>query len=103
MSRATKPVSISPEAAYRKLKHSPEWIVERGRIYRDFRFETFREALKFVLGVGTIAEKIGHHPSIVMHEYHFVRVETYTHLTGGLSNRDVELVRAIEKLLPESR
>lgn len=99
MSRATKPVSLSPEAAYRKLKHSPEWIVERGRIYRDFRFDTFREALRFVVAVGAIAEKLGHHPNIWIHEYHFVRVETYTHLTGGLSDRDVALAKAIDKLM----
>lgn len=98
MSRAEKLVPLSPETAYQKLKHSPEWIVERGRIYRDFRFENFAAAIRFVDRVAAIAERIGHHPNILMHEYHFVRIETYTHLTGGLSNKDVELVGAIEKL-----
>lgn len=103
MARVPKLKALSPEDVYRKLKDHPSWVVERSRIYRDFRFETFREALKFVLGVGAIAEKLRHHPNIFMHEYHFVRVETYTHLTGGLSAKDVELAKTIAKLLPPGR
>lgn len=105
MSRTKKPAPLSPEKAYQKLKHSPEWIVERGRIYRDFRFENFAAAMRFVNRVAAVAERIGHHPNILMHEYHFVRIETYTHLTGGLSNRDVALAQAISRLasLPQHR
>ena len=90
-------IQLTPEDAYRDLKDSA-WIVERGRIYRDFRFETFDQALEFVNHIGKIAEQIGHHPNIVMHEYHFLRIESYDHLTGGLSSKDVELAVAVDGL-----
>ncbi len=97
------PAPLSPEEAYQKLAAHPGWIVERGRIYRDFRFENFAAAMRFVNRVAAVAERIGHHPNITIHEYHFVQIETYTHLTGGLSERDVELARAVSRLAPAPR
>ena len=103
MSRAAKRVPLAPEIAYRRLNRSPQWIVERGRIYRDFRFENFKAALSFANAVANIADRVGHHPNMFLHEYHFVRVETYDHLTGGLSTKDLELIRAIDRLnVPQS-
>lgn len=98
MSRTQKPMPLSPEEAYQQLRNRPQWVVEHTRIYRDFRFETFKQALRFVNAVARIAGRVGHHPNITLHEYHFVRIETYDHLTGGLSTKDLELIRAIDRL-----
>lgn len=94
---------IAPEDAYRVLARSPGWVVEQNRIYRDFRFADFRAALRFANDVARIADRVGHHPNIALHEYHFVRIETYDHLTGGLSTKDLELVHAIDRLKPGRR
>ena len=92
------PKPISPEEAYDALGKSLRWIVEQRRIYRDYRFANFQQALKFANAVAQVAGRVGHHPNISLHEYHFVRIETYDHLTGGLSTKDLELVRAIDRL-----
>ena len=89
---------FSPEEVYQRLEHHPLWVVEHSRIWRDFRFETFTQALEFVNRVAEAAKKIGHHPNIWMHEYHFLRIESYDHLTGGLSSKDVELAVAVDGL-----
>lgn len=96
--KKTRRERISPEKAARELEDSPKWIVEHHRIYRDFRFADFSQALRFVNRVATVAEKVGHHPNITMHEYAFVRIETYDHMLSGLSNFDLKLVRAIDQI-----
>lgn len=89
---------IAPEDAYRALGKASRWVVEPKRIYRDYRLAGFRQALRFANAVAKVASRVGHHPNILLHEYHFVRIETYDHLTGGLSTKDLELVRAIDRL-----
>ena len=89
--------AISPERAYRALRRHPGWIVDRDRIHRDQRFPSFTAAVEFVNSVAAIAERLGHHPNITIHEWCFVRLELYSHVAGGLSMRDVDLAIAIDE------
>ncbi len=93
--------AISPEIAYRQLEGHPAWVVERSRIYRDFRFPSFADAIAFVNRVANLAERLGHHPNISVHEWCFVRLELYSHLHNTISRRDVELALAIDAVLQE--
>jgi 4a-hydroxytetrahydrobiopterin dehydratase len=95
--------ALSPEDAYRALKAHPAWIVERDRIHRDMRFPSFSAAMEFVDRVGAVAETVGHHPNIRLHEWCFVELEIYSHVSGGLTKRDVELATAIDSMIEEQR
>ena len=88
---------ITPEDAYRALAAHPAWVVELGRIRRDYRFANFKEALAFVNRLGELAERIGHHPNIRIHEWCFVELELYSHNEGALTDRDLGFVEALEK------
>lgn len=88
---------ITPEEAYTQLAAHPAWIVERERIYRDYRFASFRDAVRFIVQVADVAEERRHHPNIVLHEWCFVRLELYTHLHGGLTQADVDLAIALDE------
>lgn len=90
---------ISPEVAANALKEHPLWVVERSRLYRDFRFPDFRAAIAFVNEVAELAERLGHHPNILVHEWCFVHLELYSHLQGGLSRFDVDFALALDGLL----
>jgi 4a-hydroxytetrahydrobiopterin dehydratase len=90
---------ISPEVAYRALEGHPGWVVERHRLYRDFRLGSFSEAISLVHRVADVAERLGHHPNILVHEWCFVHLELYSHLEGALSDRDLELALAIDAML----
>jgi 4a-hydroxytetrahydrobiopterin dehydratase len=92
--------AVSPESAASQLEGHPRWVVERGRLYRDLRFASFLEALAFVNQVAEVAERHQHHPNVLIHEYAFLRLELYSHLTGGLSQKDVDLASAIDALQP---
>ncbi len=95
--------ALTPEDAYRALRAHPEWIVERDRIHRDIRFASFTAAMDFVNRVAAVAETVGHHPNIRLHEWCFVELEVYSHVSGGLTSKDIELATAIDDMLAEQR
>jgi 4a-hydroxytetrahydrobiopterin dehydratase len=100
--RAAAYAAISPEEAYRWLAGHPAWIVERDRLHRDIRLRSFMEAIALITRVAAIAEAMRHHPNIRLHEWCFVDFEVYSHLTGGISRRDVELALAIDELIEDT-
>jgi pterin-4a-carbinolamine dehydratase len=52
--------------------------------------------------VAAVAESLGHHPNIRLHEWCFVELEIYSHVSGGLTTRDVELSMAIDRMLDDA-
>jgi 4a-hydroxytetrahydrobiopterin dehydratase len=92
---------LTPEDAYRRLRAHPGWVVERDRLRRDFRLRSFTEAVAFIDRVAVVAEHLGHHPNIRLHEWCFVELETYSHITGSLTTRDLDLVLGIDAMLAE--
>ena len=90
---------MTPEIAYRRLEGHPGWVVERSRIYRDFRLPSFVDAIALVNRVAEVSERMGHHPNIRVHEWCFVQVELYSHLENALTARDVALALAIDAAL----
>jgi len=91
-------VPIAPEVAYTLLQDHPAWIVERSRIYRDYRFASFRDAVRFIVRVADVAEAHAHHPNITLHEWCFVRLELYSQLHDRLTQADVDLAVALDGL-----
>jgi len=89
---------VTPEEAYTRLREHPAWIVERSRIHRDYRFATFRDAVRFIDAVAEVAEAHAHHPNITLHEWCFVRLELYSHLHDCLTQADVDLAVALDGL-----
>ncbi len=69
---------------------------EASAIVSAFEFENFREAMDFAAAVGDVAENVGHHPDILVHDFKFVTIFTRTHEPDGITKKDIELVKAIE-------
>lgn len=65
---------------------------------RRFKFRDFSEAFAFMARVALIAEKHDHHPEW-SNVYNRVAITLTTHEAGGLSERDVRMAKAIDKLL----
>ncbi len=55
--------------------------------------------MEFVDRVAAVAESVGHHPNIRLHEWCFVELEVYSHVSGGLTAKDVELAVAIDEMI----
>lgn len=58
------------------------------KIWREFTFKNFVQAVDFINRIADIAEYEDHHPDILLHSYKHVRVELFTHAIGGLSRND---------------
>ncbi len=81
------------------LKNFNGWLYDESRdaIVKDFKFKNFQEAMAFVLRVAFEAEKIDHHPDILI-EYNRVRLTLRTHSEDGVTKKDFDLVGRIEKI-----
>jgi len=79
----------------------PGWTLtpDKDAIGRSFKFADFNEAWGFMNRVALLAEKMDHHPDW-SNVWNSVRIELSTHDVGGLSDRDVALAQAINRLVP---
>lgn len=82
----------------RSLKGLPlEWAVVSGaQLEISIKFENFSDALAYVNEIGVIAEQLNHHPDINL-GYGKVELVVTTHSLGGLTSKDFEFAKAIEK------
>jgi 4a-hydroxytetrahydrobiopterin dehydratase len=92
------------DAARREaLAALPDWneIPGREAIARTLKFKDFNQAFGFMTRVALIAEKNDHHPE--WHNvYNTVEVTLTTHDAGGVTQRDIDLARAIDAIAAPS-
>lgn len=72
-------------------------VIEDHHLSRDFRFDDFMSALRFVNAIALIAEEENHHPEVTVGWGH-ARVDIWTHNIGGLSMSDFVLAAKISRL-----
>ena len=75
------------------------WTLEDGgkALVRSFKFEDFSEAFAFLSRVAMHAEKVDHHPEFT-NVWNRVDFRLTTHDSGGVTERDVKLAKAINRL-----
>ncbi|HCY76343.1 MAG TPA: 4a-hydroxytetrahydrobiopterin dehydratase [Ignavibacteriales bacterium] len=73
------------------------WSFEKASISKQFKFKDFIEALSFVNAVGMEAEKMDHHPDILMFAWNKVKITISTHSAGGVTKKDFSLAQKIEE------
>jgi 4a-hydroxytetrahydrobiopterin dehydratase len=75
------------------------WSEVEGRdaITKKFTFKDFNEAFGFMARAALIAEKLDHHPEW-FNVYNKVEVTLATHDAGGVTDRDVKLAEAMDRL-----
>jgi len=90
---------FSPEARKAALSKLKDWSDVSGRdaITRKFVFKNFREAFAFMTKVAEVAEELDHHPEW-FNVYKTVEVTLSTHDAGGLTELDVKLAEAMDRL-----
>jgi 4a-hydroxytetrahydrobiopterin dehydratase len=65
---------------------------------RRFEFADFAEAWRFMEGVAAEAERAQHHPDW-SNSWNVVTIELRSHDAGAVTDRDLELARAIDEVL----
>lgn len=81
------------------LKTLVGWSEVQGReaIQKQFVFADFSEAFGFMARVALDAERLGHHPEW-RNVWNKVDVVLTTHDAGGLTQKDIELALAMERV-----
>ena len=78
--------------------HQPlQWSREGDELVRVVKCKGFAGSLKFVNAVGELAEIADHHPDIDI-RWDTVTLRLSTHSEGGLTQKDVDLATAIDKI-----
>lgn len=70
---------------------------DRDAISKKFVFKDFNQAFGFMTRAALVAEKMDHHPEW-FNVYKTVEVTLSTHDAGGLTDRDVKLAEAMDKI-----
>jgi 4a-hydroxytetrahydrobiopterin dehydratase len=89
---------LTGEQLTNRLAGRMGWKRSGDKIWKDYQFKDFAEALAFVNALGELAERAGHHPDILIHQWNKVRLELTTHDEGGLTKKDFDLAEQIDAL-----
>ena len=68
------------------------------KIWREFTYKNFVQAVDFINRIADVAEYEDHHPDLILHDYKYVRVELMTHAIKGLSRNDFILAAKINEI-----
>ncbi len=88
---------IKSSIAKKHLSSFTNWKIKQKEISKIFIFVNFLEAIAFVKKVSVRAEKMNHHPDIDI-RYNMVKIILSTHTEGGITKKDIELAKKIEKI-----
>ena len=82
----------------------PGWSVlpTRDALYREFIFQDFQEAFRFMSQVAVIAEDMNHHPEW-FNVWNKVQVTLSTHDSGGLTERDISLAHTMNRIAASAK
>ena len=87
--------TYSEETIKTELKMLKEWQFDTNTILKKFVFSDFTQALGFIVQVGVMAEKRNHHPEL-FNVYNKVTIRLTTHDAGGVTDKDLDLAKAID-------
>ena len=90
---------LTGEARIKALNGLSGWVETDGRdaISKSFAFRNFSEAFGFMTRVALVAEKMDHHPEW-FNVYRNVDVTLSTHDAGGLTDLDIVLAAAMDRI-----
>jgi len=90
---------LSGEVRKTALDRLKGWseVKDRDAISKKFVFADFNAAFGFMTRAALIAEKMDHHPEW-FNVYKTVEVTLSTHDAGGVTDKDVTLAQAMDKL-----
>jgi 4a-hydroxytetrahydrobiopterin dehydratase len=87
---------LSDIAIQRELGSLPGWSRRGDAITKTFQFRNFLTGINFVSAVAKAAEAADHHPDIDI-RYTKVVCTLSTHSAGGITQKDLDMAKQIEK------
>jgi 4a-hydroxytetrahydrobiopterin dehydratase len=85
----------------RELEGLDGWQRDGDAIVRQLRFDSFRDAIDFIVRVADAADEADHHPELT-NVYWNVGIRLTTHDAGGVTRRDLDLARDIDAVVAKA-
>jgi len=90
--------ALSDNIIIEKLTRLAGWIYDNKSLQKEFKLGNFVDAIDFINKIANEAEKLDHHPDILLHSYNKVTITLSTHSKGGVTESDFKLADAIDAL-----
>ena len=81
-----------------RLEDNSLWKLVDNKLYRRLVFEDFVHAFGFITQIAILAEKSNHHPEWA-NVFRTVDIYLTTHEVSGVSDRDFDLMEAIDRII----
>ncbi len=94
MAKAKK---LSAKEITAAVKSLTGWKLQKKKLHKEFKFNSFVEAFGFMARVAFIAESMNHHPEW-FNVYNKVIIDLTTHDVGGVSNFDIQFAKKVGEL-----
>lgn len=95
MAQALSPVDLTDAVA-----QLPGWqLNESGFLVRVVQNPNYKQGLAWVQAIGEWAEAHDHHPDLLL-TWPTLTVTFYTHTANGVTEKDIDAARAINRLIP---
>ena len=77
------------------LKGRKGWKRKSNKLFKDFKFQSFRDSIVFVNRLAWLADTADHHLDIDI-RFSDVRVTLSTHSAGGITQKDLSMAEQID-------
>ncbi len=88
---------MTPISLADALAALPGWTANGAKLHREYRFADFVHAFGFMSTSAIAIEAMNHHPEW-FNVWNRVVVDLWTHDTGGITDRDVNLAKKLDEL-----
>ena len=92
------PDKLNENQIQESLKSLPGWSFTNGSIKKVFKTSSYPATMGFVSAVGGVCQRLNHHPDYVLMKYKEAEVSFSTHSAGGITEKDIEAARELEKI-----
>jgi 4a-hydroxytetrahydrobiopterin dehydratase len=93
-----RPTPLGEQELTDHLADIPLWRLDGATRVREFTASDFAAAIGLVNTVALIAERMDHHPDILVFGWNKVRFTLSTHDQGGITILDVQLAKRIDEI-----
>lgn len=91
-------MKLSEKEINERLEDMEDWSYEEEGITVTYEFENFKEAFAAMTRIAFEAEKLQHHPEWT-NVYNQLDIYLSTHDEGGVTEKDFELAKIIDKVV----
>jgi 4a-hydroxytetrahydrobiopterin dehydratase len=75
-----------------------QWRRDSDELVCELELDDFEAAMAKANAVAGVAQQLDHHPDILVHGWNKLTLRVSTHSEGGITQRDLDLARAVDAL-----